>query len=127
MVTKSNSVKASNIVGFVSKTQYNSDKQNFGKKIEDVNRKIPNTIGLVKKTDNTKIIKNEKKKKPLDSTNQGSKAALNVDAADIKNKVTAASHFINTSKFNKLMKTSLNATMKQAEKILASKLKSIIH
>ena len=63
MVTKSNSVKASNIVGFVSKTQYNSDKQNFGKKIDDVNRKIPNTIGLVKKTDyNTKIIKNEKKK-----------------------------------------------------------------
>lgn len=68
-----------------------------------------------------------KKKKTLDSTNQGSKAALNVDAADIKNKVTAASHFINTPKFNKLMKTSLNATMKQAEKILASKLKSIIH
>ena len=68
-----------------------------------------------------------KKKKNLDSTNQGSKAALNVDAADIKNKVTAASHFINTPKFNKLMKTSLNATMKQAEKILASKLKSIIH
>ena len=50
-----------------------------------------------------------------------------MDAADIKNKVTAASHFINTPKFNKLMKTSLNATMKQAEKILASKLKSIIH
>ena len=50
-----------------------------------------------------------KKKKTQESTNQGSKAVLMVKPFPIGGK------------------TSLNATMKQAEKILASKLKSIIH
>ena len=35
----------------VTKTQYDSDKNGFGKNIEDVDRKVPNTNGLVRKTD----------------------------------------------------------------------------
>ena len=42
--------------GLVTKTQYDADKQGLEKKIEEVNKKIPNTSGLSKKTDyKTKI------------------------------------------------------------------------
>ena len=44
------------ISGFVLKTKYNKDKSNLEKKICDTEKKIPDTIELVKKTDyNTKI------------------------------------------------------------------------
>ena len=35
--------------GLVSKTYYDSDKQNFEKKIENLNKKILNTRGLIEK------------------------------------------------------------------------------
>ena len=46
----------------VTKTQYYSDKQGLEKNIEDLDKRKPNTIGLVKNTSyNTKIAENEKK------------------------------------------------------------------
>ena len=43
--------------------QYNTDKQNLEKNVEDVNKKIPGTIGLVTTTVlNTKISEVENKK-----------------------------------------------------------------
>ena len=38
------------ILILVCKTQYDSDKQNIEKKIEDVDKKISNTSELIKKT-----------------------------------------------------------------------------
>ena len=46
----------------VTKTQYYSDKQGLEKNIEDLDKRKPNTIGLVKNTSyNTNIAENEKK------------------------------------------------------------------
>ena len=39
------------LVDYLFKTQYNSDKKNLEKKIEDINEKIPNTSELIEKTD----------------------------------------------------------------------------
>ena len=48
--------------GLVTKTQYGLGKQGIEKKIEDVDKKISNTSGLVKKTGyKTKITQFEKK------------------------------------------------------------------
>ena len=47
---------------FVSETKYNTDKSDLEKKMSDAEKKIPNTIGLVKKTDdNSKITEIEGK------------------------------------------------------------------
>ena len=35
--------------GFVLKTEYDTDKSDLGKKISDADKRIPDTIGLVKK------------------------------------------------------------------------------
>ena len=43
--------KVSSTGRLVFKTQYNSNEQNPAKKIEGINKKIPNTSGLFKKTD----------------------------------------------------------------------------
>ena len=56
LIAKVNSIKVLSTSGLVSKTQYYSCKQCLEKRIEDVNKKIPNRSGLVKKTDyNTKV------------------------------------------------------------------------
>ena len=47
--------------GLVTKTQYDSDKQGFGKNID---KKIPSTTGLVKKTDYNREIKEIENKIP---------------------------------------------------------------
>ena len=53
LATKVNTIDAS---GFVLKTQYNTDKSGLEKKIDDADKKIPNSSGLLKKTDyNAKI------------------------------------------------------------------------
>ena len=39
------------LVDYFFKTQYNSDKKNLDKKIEDINEKIPDTSELIEKTD----------------------------------------------------------------------------
>ena len=48
LVTK---VIAIDTSGFVLKTQYNTGKSDLEEKIDDVYKKIPDTSGLVKKTD----------------------------------------------------------------------------
>ena len=59
LVTKVNAIHGG---GFVLKTQYNTDKSNLEKKIDDAHRKIPNTGGFVKKADhNAKITEMEGK------------------------------------------------------------------
>ena len=56
VVTKVNAIKIPNTSGLVCKAQNDLDKQCLVKKIEDANKKIPNTGGLIKKTNlNTKI------------------------------------------------------------------------
>ena len=58
--------KVSSNSGRVSKTLYVSDKQYIEKRIKDVNKKISNSSGLVKKSDcNAKITEIEKKYKKL--------------------------------------------------------------
>ena len=92
----------------VTKTQYDSDKQGLEKNVEDVDKKILNASGLLKKDDcNTKITEIENKmaraialvttaalntkvtgieNKIPDITNQATKAALNTKAADVESK-----------------------------------------
>ena len=50
-VTKFNAIdnQIPSVTEFVSKTHYDSDKQVLERKIKDVDKKIPNTNGLVKK------------------------------------------------------------------------------
>ena len=46
----------------VTRTQYDSEKEDLEKNIDDLNKKIPNTSGLVKRADyNTKITEIEYK------------------------------------------------------------------
>ena len=64
LVTKVNAIvnKVQNTSGLASKTYYGSDKQNFEKKIENLNKKILNTRGLIEKaTYNTKRTEIENK------------------------------------------------------------------
>ena len=64
LVTKLNAIvnKVQSTSGLVSKTYYDSDKQNFEKKIENLNKKILNTRGLIEKaTDNTERTEIENK------------------------------------------------------------------
>ena len=47
-------IKTPTTTGLVTKALYNIGKQGIEKKIEDVDKKIPNTSGLFKKTDYNK-------------------------------------------------------------------------
>ena len=64
LVTKVNAIvnKVQSTSSLVSKTCYDSDKQNLEKKIENLNKKILNTRGLIEKaTYNTKRTEIENK------------------------------------------------------------------
>ena len=52
LVTKFNAIDSmiSSVNGVVTKTQYDSNKQGFERKIEDADKKIQNTSELVSKT-----------------------------------------------------------------------------
>ena len=98
-----------------------TQRNRFLREYLNVNKKIPNTKGLVRKTDyNTKITEFESKlpgatglvttaalytldieNKIPDITNMATKAALNMKATKIKNKIFHTSHFINTQEFNR--------------------------
>ena len=76
-----------------AKTQYDSDTHGLEKRIEDVNKKIPNTSGLVKKNEsNTKIPENENKIPSL--TGLGTTAAFNAKVTEIENKISDTSGLI---------------------------------
>ena len=64
LITNANAIntKIASTSGLFTKTKYDSDKQGLEKIIEDVDKKIPITSGLVQKTDcNTKITEIENK------------------------------------------------------------------
>ena len=70
----------------VTKTQYDSDKQDLEKKITDVDEKLPNTSGQVKTDCNTKITEIETK---IPSINRlVTTVALNTNAKAIENKIS---------------------------------------
>ena len=73
------------LVRYFFKTQYDLDKHNLEKKIEDIDINLPNTNGLVKKTDyDSKIIKIENKLP--DTGGLVATAALNTKATEIEKK-----------------------------------------
>ena len=112
----------------IAKAQDDSDMQVLEKKIEDV-KKMPNTSGLVKKTDcNTKITEIENKipslrglvtttmmntkateieNKISDTTNLAIKAALNTKAAELESKIPVFT--------NLAIKAALNAKTTEIE------------
>ena len=123
--------------GLVTKTQYDSEKQGLEKKkIEDVDKKMPNGSGLVKKCDYIiKITEIENKipdisqaalvalatAKITDITDQVTKTTINTKAAEIGNKIPVTLSFITTQEFSQITKISFDASMKEAVKNLASK------
>ena len=129
--------------GLITKTQYDSDKQGLEKNIEDVDKKIHNTTGLVRKADyNTKIAEIENRtpdttdlatnlalntkateveSKIPDITNVTTQAALSAKATETENKIPDSTCFITTPKFNKLTKNSVDARIKEKSKSFASK------
>ena len=72
--------------GLITKTQYDSDKQGLEKNIEDVDKKIHNTTGLVRKADyNTKIAEIENR--TPDTTDLATNLALNTKATEVESKI----------------------------------------
>ena len=135
LAIKLNSIKLPSTGRLVFKMQYDSDKQSLKKKIDYVNKKIPNTSGMVKSTDyNTKVTK-VKNKKPIvrssdlnvkglgtenkipDITDLATKASLDTKATKIELKYLILVILL----FNRLTKISFDARMKEAGKSLASK------
>ena len=123
--------------GLVTKTQYDSEKQGLEKKkTEDVDKKMLNGSGLVKKCDYIiKITEIENKipdisqaalvalatAKITDITDQVTKTTINTKAAEIGNKILVTLSFITTQEFSQITKISFDASMKEAAKNLASK------
>lgn len=109
LATKVNAIviKIPSTSGMLTEKQYESEKQGFEKKIEVVDRKIPNISGLVKKTDYYTMIAEIENKIPSvtclvttatlnikgariehkipDTTNLASKASLNTKATEVEN------------------------------------------
>ena len=86
--------------------------QSLEKRIKDVNKKIPNTSGLVKKTDYITKVTEIQNKIP-DITSQTTKASLNTKVTEIAKKIRdTIGHFVNTQEFNRLTKIDFDARMK---------------
>ena len=80
------SQKLPSTFGLVYKIQYNFDKQNLEKRIEDVDKKIPSTTELIEKTDyNTSVT--EIKNKIPNITALVTTAGLNVKNIESENKI----------------------------------------
>ena len=100
--------------GLVTKTQDDSDKQGIEKRIEDVDKKIPNTSELVNKTYyNVKItgFKNKIPRTTPDITNLITKSALNTKSAEVKNKILDTRGFLSTPEFDRLTKMTQELNM----------------
>ena len=80
--------------------QYDSDKQTLERKIDGVDKKIPNTSGLVKKTDYKTKITEIENKIPSD-TCLVTTAALNTKATKTENKIPATG-FITILEFRRI-------------------------
>ena len=94
--------------GFVLKTTYDTDKSDLKKKISDVDKKIPDTSGLVKKTDdNSKITEIENKISSITglATNSALAAVENkIELKEISDRVTSnkTKHLLVGNKLKKL-------------------------
>ena len=132
LVTKVNSIDTS---GFILKTKYDdTDKSDLEKKIRDAEKKIPDTIGFVKKLDyNTKITEIECKIPSIsglatnstltaveneipDVSSLVKKTDYDAKISDIEKKVTDHDHdkYITTSEFNKLTTENFAGRLVQA-------------
>ena len=102
--------------GFVLKTKYDTIKADLKKEISDVEKKIPNTSVLIKKTDYISKITGIEDKAP---SNSGlvTKTDYNTKISDIKKKITDHDHdnkYITSSEFNKLTTETFKARLTQA-------------
>ena len=101
MVTEVNFIKIflSSTGGLVSEMEYDSDKQKLGKNIKDVDNKMRNTSGLVKKTDlQTKITEIENKLPNI--TGLVNTVVDNTKFTDIENKITDISNLAGKAALN---------------------------
>ena len=94
--------------------QYNTDKQNLEKKIGDVDKKIPDTSGLV----TTAVLKTkitDVEKKILNTSSLVNTAILNTIISEVDNKIPNHDKYITTPEFDKLTAESFAATLKLAD------------
>ena len=85
--------------GFILKTEYDTDKSDLEKKISAVDKKIPDTSGLVKKTDyNSKITEIQGKMPSI------SGLATNSALTAVENKIPNVSGLVTKTKINEIEK-----------------------
>ena len=128
--------KVNNIdtIELILKTTHETNKSDLEKKINDADKKIPDTSDLANKTDlNAKITEIENKvsnitglatnsaltaveNKIPDVSSLVTKTDYNTKISDIEKKITAHDHdaYITTSEFNKLRKENVKARLTQA-------------
>ena len=93
--------------------QYNTNKTKFREKNRDVDKKIPDTSGLVTTTVlNTKI--NEVENKILDASSLMTTTVLNTKIVEIENKIPDHAKYITTQEFNKLTAENFASRLNQA-------------
>ena len=94
--------------------QYNTGKQNLEKKIGDVDKKIPDTSGLVTTTVlNTKI--SEVENKIPNTSNLVATTVLNTKISEVENKIPNHDKYITTPEFKKLTAENFAARLKQGD------------
>ena len=93
--------------------QYNIGKENLEKKIGDVDKKIPGTIGLVTTTvSNAKI--SEVENKIPDASSLVTTTVLNTKICEVENKTSDHTKHITTQEFNKLAAENLRLRIKDS-------------
>ena len=134
LVAKVNNI---DISGFVLKTKYDTDKSYSEKKISDIEKKIPDTSGLVKKTDyNAKVTEIESKipsisglatistltaveNKIPDESNLVKNADYETKTTEVEKNVTNHNHdkYITASEFNMVTAEIFAASIAQANSV----------
>ena len=98
----------------MSINQYNTDKQYLEKKIGDIDKRIPDTSGLVTATVlNTKI--SEVENKILNTSSLVTTTVLNTKISEVENKIPDNSKYISTQEFNKLTGENSAVRLKQTD------------
>ena len=93
--------EASDATTLIYINQYNTDKQYLEKKIGDIDKKIPDTSGLMTATVlNTKI--SEAENEILNTSSLVTTTVLNTKISEVGNKIPDNSKYITTQEFNKL-------------------------
>ena len=106
--------KTSNETTLININQFNTDKQNSEEKIGNVDKKIPDTSGLVTTTIlNTKL--SEVEYKILDTSSLVTAAVLNTKIGEVENKILDNAKYITIQVFNKLTAENFAAILKKAK------------